>query len=61
VGELSSRAIRSICPGVVEYTIEEQVQVADELQMLPEGSMISEFLKDYAVMRDESRACRLGF
>ena len=46
------------CPPVVEYTRAEQARVADELAALQEGALISEWLADYAVLRDQARACR---
>ncbi|MBP0485047.1 hypothetical protein J5474_21450 [Sagittula sp. M10.9X] len=51
------RAVRT-CPPVVDYSREFQAQAADELALLPEGSAIAEMLIDYAVMRDQARACR---
>jgi len=42
---------------VVEYGRERQARAAEELARLPEGSMIAEMLSDYAVMRDQTRAC----
>jgi hypothetical protein len=39
------------CPPVVEYSREFQVRAAEELTLLPEGSVIAEMLSDYAVMR----------
>jgi len=45
------------CPPVVEYSREFQARAADELALLPEGSAIAEMLADYAVMRDQLRAC----
>ena len=45
------------CPPVVEYGRERQARAAEELVRLPEGSMIAEMLSDYAVMRDQTRAC----
>lgn len=45
------------CPPAVEYGREFQARVAEELARLPEGSMIAEMLSDYAVMRDQARAC----
>jgi len=47
------------CPPVVEYGREFQAQAADELALLPHGSAIGEMLADYAVMRDQVRACNL--
>lgn len=43
------------CPPVVEYTREFQVQAAEELVLLPEGSAVAEMLSDYAVMREQAR------
>ena len=48
----------SACPPVVEYTRAEQARVADELAALSEGAVIGEWLADYAVLRDQARACR---
>ncbi len=45
------------CPPVVPYTRTEQAQVAGELMALPEGALIAGWLADYAVMRDQARAC----
>lgn len=45
------------CPPAVEYGREFQARAAEELAELPEGSMIVEMLSDYAVMRDQARAC----
>jgi hypothetical protein len=42
---------------VVEYGREFQARAAEELLMLPEGSKIVEMLTDYAVMREQARAC----
>ena len=46
------------CPPVVEYGREFQARAADELALLPEGSVIAEMLADYAVMREQARTCR---
>lgn len=45
------------CPPVVEYGPEFQARAAEELALLPEGSAVAELLSDYAVMRDQARAC----
>jgi len=45
------------CPPVVAYSREFQAQAAEELAMLPEVSAIEEMLSDYAVMREQARAC----
>ncbi len=47
----------SVCPPVVEYSREFQTRAADELDLLPERSAVAEMLSDYAVMRDQARAC----
>ncbi len=45
------------CPPVVEYSREFQAQAAKELALLPEGTAIAEMLSNYAVMREQARAC----
>lgn len=45
------------CPPVVEYRREFQARAAEELALLPEGSVIADMLSDYAVMREQARAC----
>ena len=46
------------CLPVVEYSREFQAQAAEELTLLPEGSAIAVMLSDYAVMREQARACQ---
>jgi hypothetical protein len=46
------------CPPVVDYTSAEQARAAAEVGALPEGAMIVRMLGDYAVLRDQARACR---
>jgi len=43
---------------VVDYTATDQALAADEVEELPEGAVIIRMLSDYAVMRDQARACR---
>ncbi|MAY89445.1 MAG: hypothetical protein CML02_22345 [Pseudooceanicola sp.] len=45
------------CPPVVEYSRKFQARAVEELALLPEGSAVAEMLADYAVMRDQARAC----
>ena len=45
------------CPPVVGYSREFQALAAVELALLPEGSAFAEMLADYAVMREQARAC----
>ena len=47
----------SICPLVVEYSREDQGQLANELAALPEGALIIDWLADYEVLRAQVRAC----
>jgi hypothetical protein len=48
----------SACLPVVKYSREEQARVAEEVAVLPEGALIASWLADYAVLRDQARACR---
>jgi hypothetical protein len=48
----------STCPPVVDYNAADQVRAAAEVEALPEGAMIVRMLSDYAVLRDQARACR---
>jgi hypothetical protein len=45
------------CPPVVGYSASEQSRVADEIEALPTGAVIIDWLADYAVLRDQARAC----
>ena len=47
----------AVCPPVVGYGAELQVNVAAELETLSEGSELEALLSDCAVMRDQARAC----
>jgi hypothetical protein len=40
------------CPPVVEYSREIQVQAAEELGLLPDGSAVVGMIADYTVMRE---------
>lgn len=48
---------RAPCPPVVDYTAADQARAADEVETLPEGAIIVRMLGDYAVLRDQARAC----
>ena len=54
---VSSNAPRSACPPVVQHSRAERARVAKELAALPEGAVTAEWLADYAVLRDQARAC----
>lgn len=48
-----------VCPQITNYTVDEQIKAADELLMLPRGSIVRDkFMPDYGRMRSEVRACR---
>lgn len=53
----SEPRIVAVCPTVVDYSREFQARAAEELRLLPDGSAIAEMLSDYAVMREQARAC----
>ena len=53
----SERPAVSACPPVVDYGAAEQAEIAAELHTLPKGSVLVEVLSDYAVMRNQARAC----
>jgi hypothetical protein len=46
------------CPPVVQYSATEQARAAEEVEALPEGAVVVAMLSDYAVLRDQARACR---
>jgi hypothetical protein len=46
-----------VCASVVEYSREEQRRVAEEVEALPEDSVIVGWLADYAVLRAQTRDC----
>ena len=49
---------RAPCPPVVEYTAADQARAADEVEALAEDAIVVRMLGDYAVLRDQARACR---
>lgn len=55
---VSSEPSPGACPPVVDYTRAEQVRVAQEVAALPEAAGIVDWLADYAVLREQARACR---
>jgi len=46
------------CPSVVEYSPTDQASAAAEVEALPDGAVVVGMLSDYAVLRDQVRACR---
>jgi hypothetical protein len=53
----SERTALTVCPPVGEYGSEMQMRAAAELELLPEGSAVEALLADYAVLREQARAC----
>lgn len=45
------------CPPIVEYSSAFQARAAEELALLPDGSAIVGMMGDYAVIRNQVRAC----
>jgi len=50
--------VSDTCPTLFDYSEAEQARAADELDALPEGSVIARLVGDYGVVRNEIRACR---
>lgn len=46
------------CPSVIAYSAADQARAATEVEALPENATVVRMLSDYAVMRDQVRACR---
>jgi hypothetical protein len=49
---------RAPCPPVVEYSAADQSRAATEIEALPEGAVVIQMMSDYAVLRDQARACQ---
>ena len=56
----SDRPTAMVCPPVVGYAAELQARASAEVDALPAGSAVAGLLSDYAVMRDQARACDAG-
>jgi len=50
------RESSSVMPTVKDYPRTVQAQAADELEALPEGSVLPVLIGDYAVLREQLRA-----
>ena len=55
---VGSDTLPGTCPPVVAYSRAEQARVAEEVEALPEGALIVSWLADYAVLREQARACQ---
>ena len=58
---MNSESATKVCPPVVEYGTTFQTMAAEEIKLLPDGSAIVEMLSDYAVIREQAKACLAGF
>lgn len=58
--DVSEPPVATVRPPVVEYSREFQARAADEILLLPKGLAIADMLSDYAVIRDQARACRIS-
>ena len=52
-----SSDMRAPCPPVVPYSAADQARAAAEVAALPEGAVVVGMLSNYAVLRDQARAC----
>lgn len=50
--------VHAPCPPVVDYSVADQSRAVAEVDALPNDAMVMQMLIDYAVMRDQARACR---
>lgn len=55
----SDPAVAAVCPPVVEYSHDLRMRAAAEVEALSPNSALVGLLSDYAVMRDQARACRI--
>ena len=46
------------CPPVVDYTAADRDRAAEEVEAIPEGPDVVAMLSDYAVLRNQVRACK---
>ena len=49
---------RAPCPPWVEYSAADQSRAATEIEALPGGAVVIQMMSDYAVLRDQARACQ---
>ena len=47
-----------VCPPVVEYGAPYQARAASEVDARPQDAVVVRMLSNYAVLRDQARACR---
>lgn len=56
--EMGGSDAQTPCPPVADDTATDEARAADEVEAMPEGAVIVRMLSDYAVLRDQARACR---
>jgi len=55
--QTGSKNADSTRPPMLEYSQADQTRMADEVLALPEGALIPGWIADYAVLREQARAC----
>lgn len=50
--------VSETCPTLFDYPQQVMDQAADELEQLPNDSVLPDLIGDYGVVREEIRACR---
>lgn len=48
----------AVCPAIVDYSPGIQAEAADEILALPPGSVLVQFMQDYASLRARLRECQ---
>jgi hypothetical protein len=49
---------RAPCPPLVEYNATDQSRTATDIETLPEGAIMIQMMSNYAVLREQARACQ---
>ena len=58
---VSTEIVGSVCPPPIEYTVEEDAQLADEIEIyLPPGTEIETRIIDGIYTQDQLKACQLA-
>lgn len=52
--------VKVICPSLVEYPVQVQRELAEELEQNKDAKQTQRFIADYAALRDQVRACKNG-
>lgn len=47
-----------LSPPVVEFSVADRAQAADNVETISKASIVVRMLSDYAVLREQARACR---